>query len=168
MKKDHLFLLFIILFVFFGCGNQKSIITEDGLEGVWKTKEPRYNDCSLALTKDLIIFSSGEIFEVLDAFLLKSIDVNYILKVRKTSKKGKEDLDLYTIYYESMEKQEFKFSFYFDPSDGGKIIFKNQKQMEWKKEGELKIKIPKYDKWKMKHNASILSYENIWEDLRYL
>ncbi|MGA1790540.1 MAG: hypothetical protein ACMUIM_03560 [bacterium] len=168
MKKDHLFLLFIILFIFFGCANRKSVITEDGLEGVWKTKEPRYSDCSLALTKDLIIFASGHIFEVLDAFLLKSIDVNYILKVKKTSKKRKEELDLYTIYYESMEKQKFKFSFYFDPSDGGKIIFKNQKQIEWQKEGELKIKIPKDDQWKMIHDASILSYENVWENLRCL
>ena len=155
MKKKHPFLLFIILFVFLGCGNQKSVITKDGLEGLWKTREPGYSDCYLALTQDLIIFASGHIFEVIDAFFLKSIDVNYILRVRKKSKKGEEDLYLYTIYYESMEKQEFKFSFYFDPTDGGKIIFKNQKELEWQKEEELRIKPPKDNKCKMTHNASI-------------
>ena len=134
MKKRHLFLLFIILILFFGCGNQKTLITKDGLNGIWKTNEPRYNDCSFALTQDLIIFASGQIFEAIDAFLLKSIDVNYIKKIRKTEKKKKEDLILYTIYYESMNKQEFRFSFYFDPSDGGKIMFKNQQYIEWRRE----------------------------------
>ena len=145
MKKRYFLLCLIFVLLFCGCGDQKRMIIKDGLIGIWKTPEPRYKGCSFALTKDLIVFSNGYTLNVLDAFLLNNIDVNYILKIRKQKKK--DELPLYTVFYENMNRQEFKLSFYLDPEER-KIIFKNQQYIEWWKEGEMKMKthVPKRDK----------------------
>jgi len=45
---------------------------------------------------------------------------------------------LYNIYYENLKSQEFKLSFYYDPSNGGVIRFKNQGKIEWRKEKHVK------------------------------
>jgi len=152
-------LLFIILLLVAGCGDGREIIVKDGLEGVWKTNHPTYKDCSLGLTKDLIIFASGYNLDVLDAFLLKHIEINFITKIKKKVKKGKvekgkdereeeKEKILYTVYYENMNKQQCSFPFYFDPSDEGMIAFKNQPQMQWRKEGTMIVeKKPERPKW---------------------
>jgi len=113
------------------------MIIKDGLHGIWRTNEPRYKGCSFALTKDLIVFSNGYTLDVVDAFLLKSINVNYILKIRKQEKK--EELPLYTIFYEDMNGQPFKLAFHVDPEDGS-LVFKNQQYIEWWKEGQMKLR----------------------------
>jgi len=155
-RTKAIMVLFMILLVVAGCGDGKEIIVKDGLEGIWKTNHPTYKDCSLGLTKDLIIFTSGYNLDVLDAFLLNHIDVNFITKINKKVEKARVEKDkvekdkdkekdkekdkiLYTVYYENMNKQKCTFPFYFDPSDEGMIAFKNQPQMKWKKEGTMII-----------------------------
>lgn len=144
-------LLFIILLLIAGCGDGRDLIVKDGLEGVWKTNHAIYRDCSLGITKDIIVFASGYNLEVLDAFLLKHIEVNFITKIKKRVEKGKEKEEekvLYTVYYENMNKQKCAFPFYLDSSGEGTISFKNQPQMKWKKEGALIIeKQPIRPKW---------------------
>ncbi|MGA1794744.1 MAG: hypothetical protein ACMUIL_02695 [bacterium] len=141
-------LLFVILLLIAGCGNGKELIVKDGLDGVWKTSHATYKDCSLGLTKDLIVFASGYNLEVLDAFLLKHIEVNFITSVRKKVEKtkrvekGKEkegEKVLYTVCYENMNKQKCTFPFYLETSDEDTITFKNQPQMKWTKEGTMII-----------------------------
>ncbi|MGA1843808.1 MAG: hypothetical protein ACMUIS_04525 [bacterium] len=145
-RIESVILLFIILLLIAGCGDGRDLIVKDGLEGVWKTSHATYKDCSLGLTKDLIIFASGYNLEVLDAFLLKHIEVNFITSVKKKMErveKGKEKEGtkvLYTVCYENMNKQECTFPFYLETSDEGMITFKNQPQMKWTKEGTMIIK----------------------------
>ena len=122
MKSKSIFLALAILIPFIGCHSKESITVSSELAGVWKTSAPKYKDCFFELNEHLIIFVSGD--------LLENIDVNFISKIESTHK---ERQILYSIYYENLEDQEFKFSFYYDPSKGGVIRFKNQEKIEWRK-----------------------------------
>ena len=95
----------------------------DELAGVWRTSAPKYKDCFFDLNEHLIIFANGH--------LLENIDVNFISKIKNTHMGSQV---LYIIYYENLENQEFKLSFYYDPSNGGVIRFKNQEKIKWWKE----------------------------------
>ena len=123
MKSNHLFLTLVILILFFGCQAKENRTVPDELVGVWRTSAPKYEDCYLELTKDLIIFVNEN--------FLQNMDANSIYKVKKDDK----DL-LYTIYYKNDEGLKYQFSFYYDPSEGGVIRFKHQTQIEWTKESK--------------------------------
>jgi hypothetical protein len=146
MKKKYLFLIIFLFPLLLGCGRSKGLIMKDGLEGVWKTEYPDYKGCSFAVTKDLVIFSNKYELKVLNAFLLKHIDINFILKVKK---EVDHDTKIsYKIFYESVDRKKYEFAFDYDPTDGGTIKLANQPQMVWKKEHKLIIEEqPVRPKW---------------------
>ncbi len=121
MKSECILLALAIFVSFFGCQLKEPATLPDELLGVWKTSAPKYKDCFFQLTKDAITFANRD---------LDNIDVNSILKIEKIHK---EKGILYTIHYENREGQECKFFFYYDPSKGDAIRFKNQEGIEWRK-----------------------------------
>ena len=128
MKIKAAFLAFAILTSFLACQSNENSTVPDELTGVWKTSVLKYENCFFELNKNIIIFANGN--------LLQNRDVNFILKIESTPKEGQI---LYSIYYENLEDKNFKFSFYYDPSDGGIIRFKNQEKIEWRKVFKLDI-----------------------------
>ena len=110
-----LFICLIILFFCFQCGKNKT--APDHLIGVWKTSEPKYEDRFFEIDRTTITFGTGG--ENSDTHPITNIEVE----------KG----SLCTIYYKNAEGQEFKFSFYYNPTDHGVIRFKNQEQIVWTK-----------------------------------
>jgi hypothetical protein len=119
--KTTLFAL-AILASFLACQWKENKVVSDELAGVWKTSAPKYKDCSLELNEHFIMFVNGQ--------FLENIDVNFISNIENT-RIGTQVL--YDIYYENLENQEFKLSFFYDPSNGGVIRFKNQQKIEWRK-----------------------------------
>ena len=107
----------------FQCEETRTVPGE--LIGVWRTSSQKYEGCYLELTADLIIFANR-------AHLEKK-DVNRISGVKK-SDRGKDVLYTvsYQVHFENKEGQEYKFSFYYNPSKGG-IRFKNQLRIKWRK-----------------------------------
>jgi hypothetical protein len=91
--------------------------------GVWETSAPKYEGCYFELTKDKVSFANKA---YLESFVIHKISKIEIVtpKVEKL---------LCTVYYTDSEGQEYEFSFYYDPSDGGSIRFKNQTTIKWVK-----------------------------------
>ncbi|MFO0766923.1 MAG: hypothetical protein U0231_09045 [Nitrospiraceae bacterium] len=51
-----------------------------------------------------------------------------ITQVTETKEDAKT---LYVIAYQDAEKGRYQLAFYYEPSNGGRIIFKNQEQLAW-------------------------------------
>ena len=130
MKIKNTLLALAILASFLVCQLKENNEIPDELAGVWRTSAPKYKDCFFDLNEHLIIFGNGH--------LLENVDVNFISKIKNTHM-GRQLL--YIIYYENLQNQEFKLSFYYDPSNGGIIRFKNQEKIEWRREIILKTEI---------------------------
>lgn len=126
MRSKRILLALAMFAALFGFQCEKSKTVPGELIGVWRTSAPKYEDCYFQLTEDLIIFAN-------EAHLDKK-DVNRISGIKKTDR-GKQVLYTfsYEFYYEGKEGQECKFFFYYDPSEGGSIRFKNQLKIKWKK-----------------------------------
>jgi hypothetical protein len=95
----------------------------ENLIGVWGTSNPTYADRTFEITKNEVIFQTGE--QTFDTYSIKSIEME---KVHR----GEDDL--YTINYENKEGLKYQFSFYYNPAGQGVIRYKNQMQMAWTKE----------------------------------
>lgn len=105
----------------FGCQSEKEETIPDALIGVWKTSAPGYENNSLELRKDEILFGVGR----------SESSANSIFKVKTVSLAG-EKTSLITIYYTDGEGKDNAVSIYYDQTPPGSIRFKNQKQIEWK------------------------------------
>ncbi len=121
MKPMKILAALTLTSVFFGCQGAKLTSLPDGLLGVWKTSAPKYADRFFELKREAITFGTGE----------GASSAHDILSVEKVPA-GKQVL--YTIRYATEGGKRSEFSFYYDPANGGTIRFKNQKEMEWKKE----------------------------------
>ncbi len=93
----------------------------DPLVGIWKTTTPNYAGRFFQITKDIVVFSIGD----------GQTDMHPITNVEFIREEGRS---LYTISHLSHEGDEYKFPFYYGPSDDG-IRFKNQQEMVWKNHG---------------------------------
>ncbi len=121
-----LFTLLIALFFGFQCGKNKAL--PDHLIGVWETSDPKYADRIFEITRNELIFQTGE--TTFDTYSIKSIEME---KVPGGQVPGGQSL-LYTITYKSIEGLQYKFSLYYNPVGQGEIRFKNQDQILWTKE----------------------------------
>ena len=92
------------------------------LIGVWETTTPSYSDRPFEITAKELSFGIGE----------GNFNTYPITKV-KIEKDPKEQATLYIICYKIETKQEYKFSFYYDPTNQGTIRFKNHREMVWTK-----------------------------------
>jgi hypothetical protein len=122
MKIARIFLKFAIFLSLCGClsGTPEGVPTE--LMGVWKTSAPRYNACTIELTRDYIIFTNSHVGA--------HADTNFVIGMKRVAEKGHF---LLTILYENIHEQRYKFSFYYDATNGGVIRLKNQIDVEWRK-----------------------------------
>lgn len=122
MKVERLWIIIVYLMVLAACQGGGKAAVPDELIGVWETTTPSYADRPFEIKTDELIFGTGE--EKFDTYPIKKIKIEKDLKEQKA---------YYIIYYKNVEGQEYKFSFYFDPANQGKIRFKNQKEMVWTK-----------------------------------
>jgi len=121
--KIKIAILTLAIFVLAGgCQSEESIKLPSELAGVWRTSAPKYINCTFELNDRFIIFRNGN--------HLENIDVNFVSKIERVYK---ENGTLYNIRYEDLDGQEYKFSFYFEPSMDGAIRLKNQEEIEWRK-----------------------------------
>ena len=110
-----------MVFLIPGCQPGEKTMPQE-LIGIWMTSAPKYKECFLELSQEMIVFGSGHYFE--------HMDINYFVSVEKIQKKTHI---LYTIHYENIEGQKSKLPVYYVPLRGGSIRFKNQKKIEWRK-----------------------------------
>jgi len=122
VKSKSTCIAFAILILFFGAQCQKEFTVPEELIGVWVTDDPRYVDHPFEIKKDTLIFEQG-----LGYF---DFDVFSIVDLEKMDADGDT---LYIIHYLIRAGRKFEFSFYYAPTEGGVIRFKNQPEMKWTK-----------------------------------
>jgi len=121
-QKAGFILPFILLFSFFGCNNTE---VPRELYGVWTTEDPKYTNCKMEITEDLIIFSKGVAHILL--YSIKSIE-----DITPPSSKKEA---LYKIYYEDDDGYEYTLSLFYSHTDQGEVLqLQHQKQMFWHRE----------------------------------
>jgi len=120
MKVEKVWIIIVCLMVLsaFQCGGKTTV--PEYLIGVWLTTEPTYADRPFEIKTDEVIFGTGE----------EKFDTYPITKI-KIEKDPVEEKTVYIICYKNITGKEYKFSFYYDPTNQGSIRFKNQKQMLW-------------------------------------
>lgn len=122
MNPTAILLAFALLATTLGCQSAKDNTVPNALVGVWKTSAQKYADRFFEITADRVIFAIG-------GGKTNSHPIAEIETLRE------ETRILYTITYLSAEAKKYKFSFYYDPANGGVIRFKNQQRIAWAKEG---------------------------------
>ena len=131
MKRMNSKYIIVVLSTFsllFGCQVREPTTIPDDLLGAWKTSAPKYKRCFFEITKDSITFVNRD--------SLEGPDINTIVKIEITKE---EKQILYTIHYKKMKGEKYKFPFYYDTSEGGTILLKNQKEIEWRKANATSI-----------------------------
>lgn len=122
VKSKATFIAFVILILFFGTQCQKEFSVPEELIGVWVTDDPKYVDHPFEIKKGTLIFEQG--LGYLDFAVFPIVNVE----------KSDTGVDtLYIIYYLIPAGRKFEFSFYYTPTEGGVIRFKNQPEMKWTK-----------------------------------
>lgn len=111
-------LICLVLFLGLQCGGSTAI--PEYLIGVWKTTATPYAERYFEIKTDQVIF--GAVEGPSDAYPIKKV---------KIEKSAETEGTLITVLYATIEGQEYKFSFYYDPASQGTIRFKNQKEMVW-------------------------------------
>ncbi len=122
VKSKSTFIAFAILILFFGAQCQKEFTVPEELIGVWVTDDPRYVDHPFEIKKDTLIFEQGLGFFDFDVFPIGDLE-----------KMDEDGNTLYIIHYLLPAGRKFEFSFYYAPTEGGVIRFKNQPEMKWTK-----------------------------------
>jgi hypothetical protein len=122
VKSKSTCIAFAILILFFGAQCQKEFRVPEKLIGVWVTDDPKYADHPFEIKKDTLIFEQGLGYFDFDVFPIVGLD-----------KSGENGDTLYIIYYLIPSGRKFEFSFYYTPTEGGVIRFKNQPEMKWTK-----------------------------------
>ena len=120
MTPKRLSVLVTILMLLLGCQSRKATAVPDELVGVWKTLNEQYSDRTFEITRTSIVFGTGG----------GRLD-SYPIAAAEQAREG--DALLYTIVYLNEVRQEYRFIFYFEPSNGGVIRWKNKRDIEWAK-----------------------------------
>jgi hypothetical protein len=121
MTSKWIFLVILALLINLGCSSNKIENLPREVLGHWETETPKYSGFSFELSEETITFT--------DLNAENAIESNMIEK--RTKELDNENNILYVVHYENEEGLELKFSFYYDPSEGGKIRLKNQKTIVW-------------------------------------
>ena len=112
----------MIPFFGFQCGN---LTVPEHLIGVWNTTDERYADRPFEIGREEVIFHTGGGNS--DTYRIKKIEV-------ETSPQNGGNL--YIIHYEILGGKVRKFSFYYNQTGKGEIVYKNQPEMVWTKKSE--------------------------------
>jgi hypothetical protein len=123
MKVERALIEVLIVFIIIlGCESKKIAAVPENFIGVWGTSDPTYADRTFEITRNEIIFQTGE--KTFNTYSIKSIEMEKVPGVESS---------LYTINYKNKEGLKYKFSFYYDPAGQGEIRYKNQRQIAWTK-----------------------------------
>ncbi len=122
MKTEKMLVLILYLILLSACQCSEKVPVPDHLIGVWETTAPDYADHPFEIKTDEVLFGTEE--GKFDMYPITRVKIEKDLREQKT---------LYIIHYKNTARQEYKFSFYYDPANQGTIRFKNQKQMVWTK-----------------------------------
>jgi len=133
MRSKTIFIMWLTLLVIFAAQCQKEYGVPDELIGIWVTDDPDYSDRPFEIKRDTVIFELGLGYFDFDVFPIANVE-----------KIDSEERILYTIYYLIPSGIEFQFSFYYTPTNGGEIRFKNQPEMRWTKEKSQPIRLSVY------------------------
>ena len=112
--------LIAVIILFMRTGPDAVIELPKELHGEWVTAHPKYANRFIQFDRRLITISTSE----------KDFDLYAVLNVEKTDLKNGY---LYNVAYREPPNLELTFSFFYDPSNGGVVRLKNQKNIEWKK-----------------------------------
>lgn len=112
-----------IVAVFFGCRPApEPVAVPAELHGVWKTAHPRYENRFFELTVDTIRLGIGE--ESPQSYPIERFEK--LQEMREI---------VYSLTYRiPSEGAADVLSFYYEPLGGGTIWFKNQRNIEWRRE----------------------------------
>ncbi len=122
MKLEKVLVLVLCVGLLAVCQCSRKPTAPDHLIGVWETTAPAYADRFFEINTNEVIFGTGE--GMFDTYPITRIKMEEDRQEQKT---------LYIICYKNTARQEYKFSFYYDPANQGTIRFKNQKEMVWTK-----------------------------------
>ena len=104
-----------------GCQAERTASVPEQLHGVWTTGAPGYADTFLEFTSETVVFGTG--LYAANSYLVVNLE-------EVPEEKG----SLYTVSYKDIDSEEFQLSFYYDPTNGGVIRFKNQGRLIWTRE----------------------------------
>ncbi len=128
MRSTRFFVAVALLATIMGCQPQPQSQSQaengtvsEKLLGVWKTAHSKYADRFFEIKNDALIFGQGG----------EKVELHALADISET-REGK--LFFYAISHINHHGQRYTFAFYYDPTDGGTIRFKNQKQIVWTKE----------------------------------
>jgi hypothetical protein len=103
-----------------GCESGGETVMPDELLGTWRTTAPAYAGRLLHLSSTTVAFGADDGAEA-------THPIRRVMHVRE------HDRLLYTITYTDPLDQAI--SLYYDPAGGGTITLKNQRTVQWKREG---------------------------------
>ncbi len=121
-QQKRLVIILTSLFVIITMSCGKITTADEGLIGIWKASDTRYDNSSFGIKRKSITFTT------------KEGDVNSfkIIEVKKELMQDKEWVQ-YTIFYLGRNLQKVEFPFYFRQAGRGVIRFKNQLSLVWEK-----------------------------------
>jgi len=122
MKLKWIAILVVIMVVFliFVFFPKKNKDIPENLIGEWTTSAPEYEDRFIEITKETFVYGLGG--DKKDVYFISNLETN-----------PKGNKLLYTISFKNKDGLEFTRSFYYDPENGGTILFKHQEHIEWRK-----------------------------------
>lgn len=105
------------LAILYGCGPESDQVP-DHLIGTWNTTTPGYEQQHLFIARSQIGFG------------VTSTDANGYA-ITKVDEEREFTRLAYTISYMDADRARYKLLFYYEPTDGGRITFKNQDHLTW-------------------------------------
>jgi hypothetical protein len=104
-----------------GCQAERTASVPEQLHGVWTTEAHGYADTFLEFTSETMVLGTG--LYAANSYLVVNLE------------EGREEKgSRYTVFYKDIDGEEYQLSFYYDPTNGGVIRFKNQDHLIWARE----------------------------------
>lgn len=110
----------VLLACLAGCGSDREQTLPDEVLGVWTSSVKGYEDKTLELRKDAILFGAGG----------SEYNADGIYKVEQS--REPDGRTLIKVYFSDQDGNDYDTSLYYDPKDGGSLRFKNRTDVEWK------------------------------------
>lgn len=120
-KSMILILLLAVAAISSRCDSNRMEAVPAEMKGEWASSAPKFKGFSFEISDDTLAFIDRNAEEPYEIYPISKIE------------KDEEEPFLHVLYYRSMDSREYKFTFYFDPSNGGTITLKNQRKYTWKK-----------------------------------
>jgi hypothetical protein len=122
MSLRWIFIAAVVLALCPGCRSREEVVVPPELIGTWKTDDAKYENRYFKFAPGTLSLGMGE-------------ESSETYPIRSVKKSQDERGTLYAVgYMNYAQKFEDVLVFYYDPSEGGTIRFKNQPKTAWAKE----------------------------------